>query len=93
LKVGHQERGGEALARNVGNAKSQGIGVKGKDIEIVATDNACGLPRAGDFIAGELWDFFREKSLLDGTRLGNFLLLLSELESNLLVIKELDANS
>jgi hypothetical protein len=86
LKVGHQERGGESFARNVGNAKSQRIGAKRQDIEIVATDNACRLPRAGDLVPGELWDFFREKSLLDGTRLGNFLLLLSELESNLLVI-------
>src|SRR5580692_3304841 len=59
--------------------------VERKHVEIIATDNARRLPRAGDLISRELRNFLRQKSLLNSTRLGDFVLVLLYPRSHLTV--------
>ena len=46
-----------------------------KDVIVVAADDACGLPGAGNFESLQLRNFFRKKSLLDGAGFGDLAIL------------------
>src|SRR5260370_41645596 len=85
MQIGHQHRRGQALSSKIGYGQPKSITVEWKDIEIVSADDARGLPRARDFVSGELRDLFGQKSFLNPAGFRNFVLLLVKLRSAYLV--------
>src|ERR1700687_2987045 len=57
LQIRHQQRRRQSLTRYIRDAQSNAFLIKRKHIEIISADDAGGLPRAGNFVSGQLRNY------------------------------------
>src|ERR1700683_3797494 len=72
LDAGHEQRGGNSLAGNVGEGDTASIGAEGNEIVVVAGDGACGAADGGELQAFDLRDGLGEKLGLNFASDGDF---------------------
>lgn len=65
LKIGHEQGSADAFADDVADADGEAAFAEFEDVEVIATDEAGGVPGAGNIEAAYLRDALGEQALLD----------------------------